>query len=395
MEKRRTWNLLVGAVFLMATTAVGPGFLTQTAVFTEQLAASFGFVILMSIILDIGSQLNVWRIIAVSKMRAQDIANKVLPGLGIFIAFLIVLGGFAFNIGNIAGAGLGTNVLFGITPEMGAIYTAIIAVFIFLVREAGKVMDRFVLVMGVILIVLTMYVVLTSAPPVGEAVVKTFVPDQMDFMAIVTIVGGTVGGFIMFSGGHRFLDAGVMGKEVVGEVSKGAIYAIGIASLIRILLFLAALGVIAQGMALDPANPPASVFQLAAGEVGYKIFGVVMWAASITSVIGCAYTSISFIRSFHPFIEKNNEWFIIAFIVICTTIFVSIGRPVTLLILAGALNGLILPITLGVMLIAAYRPRIVGDYKHPWWMTFIGGVVVISMTYLGVYTLINEIPKLL
>lgn len=395
MEKRRTWNLLVGAVFLMATTAVGPGFLTQTAVFTEQLAASFGFVILMSIILDIGSQLNVWRIIAVSKMRAQDIANKVLPGLGIFIAFLIVLGGFAFNIGNIAGAGLGTNVLFGITPEMGAIYTAIIAVFIFLVREAGKVMDRFVLVMGIVLIVLTMYVVLTSAPPVGEAVVKTFVPDQMDFMAIVTIVGGTVGGFIMFSGGHRFLDAGVMGKEVVGEVSKGAIYAIGIASLIRILLFLAALGVIAQGMALDPANPPASVFQLAAGEVGYKIFGVVMWAASITSVIGCAYTSISFIRSFHPFIEKNNEWFIIAFIVICTTIFVSIGRPVTLLILAGALNGLILPITLGVMLIAAYRPRIVGDYKHPWWMTFIGGVVVISMAYLGVYTLINEIPKLL
>ena len=395
MEKRRTWNLLVGAVFLMATTAVGPGFLTQTAVFTEQLAASFGFVILMSIILDIGSQLNVWRIIAVSKMRAQDIANKVLPGLGIFIAFLIVLGGFAFNIGNIAGAGLGTNVLFGITPEMGAIYTAIIAVFIFLVREAGKVMDRFVLVMGIVLIVLTMYVVLTSAPPVGEAVVKTFVPDQMDFMAIVTIVGGTVGGFIMFSGGHRFLDAGVMGKEVVGEVSKGAIYAIGIASLIRILLFLAALGVIAQGMALDPANPPASVFQLAAGEVGYKIFGVVMWAASITSAIGCAYTSISFIRSFHPFIEKNNEWFIIAFIVICTTIFVSIGRPVTLLILAGALNGLILPITLGVMLIAAYRPRIVGDYKHPWWMTFIGGVVVISMAYLGVYTLINEIPKLL
>ncbi|HEX9108611.1 MAG TPA: hypothetical protein VF832_15310, partial [Longimicrobiales bacterium] len=55
-------SALLGAAFLMATSAIGPGFLTQTAVFTAQLAASFGFVILASIVLDIGAQLNIWRI---------------------------------------------------------------------------------------------------------------------------------------------------------------------------------------------------------------------------------------------------------------------------------------------------------------------------------------------
>ena len=66
---------ILGAAFLMAISAVGPGFLTQTATFTESLMASFGFVILISIIMDIGVQLNIWRVIAVSKLRAQEVAN--------------------------------------------------------------------------------------------------------------------------------------------------------------------------------------------------------------------------------------------------------------------------------------------------------------------------------
>lgn len=387
-------SLLLGAIFLMATSAIGPGFLTQTTVFTQQLAASFGFVILISILLDIGAQMNIWRIIAVSERRAQDIANLVLPGLGYFVAVLIVLGGLAFNIGNIAGAGLGMNVLLGVSAEQGALISAVIAVAIFIVREAMKVMDRFTQLLGIVMIGLTLYVVFTAKPPVGEAVVKTFIPDKIDMMAIVTLVGGTVGGYITFAGGHRLLDAGIKGKKALPEVTRSAISAIGVASIMRVVLFLAALGVVAKGLALDSSNPPASVFQLAAGNIGYKLFGIVMWAAAITSVIGAAYTSVSFIRTFHKNLETYHRWIIVAFIVISTIVFVSIGKPVKTLILVGALNGLILPISLGVMLIAAYKRNIVGDYKHPLWMTIFGSIVVMAMTYMGIYTLITQIPQL-
>lgn len=112
-------TLLLGAAFLMATSAIGPGFLMQTTVYTQSLAASFGFVILISVILDIFAQTNVWRIIAVSEKRGQEIANMVLPGLGYVLAALIVMGGLAFNIGNIAGAGLGLNAMTGISPRPG------------------------------------------------------------------------------------------------------------------------------------------------------------------------------------------------------------------------------------------------------------------------------------
>jgi Mn2+/Fe2+ NRAMP family transporter len=394
MEKKSTASILMGAAFLMATSAIGPGFLTQTTVFTQSLLASFGFVILISIIIDIGAQMNIWRIIAVSEKRAQDIANDVLPGLGFFLATLIVAGGLAFNIGNIAGAGLGINVLFGWSPEMGALLSGIVAIGIFLVREAGKAMDRFAQVMGFVMIALTLYVMFTAHPPVGEAVVKTFAPDKIDLLAIVTLVGGTVGGYITFAGGHRLLDAGIKGKEALPEVTKSAVSAIGIASIMRIFLFLAALGIVAQGLAIDPANPPASVFKLAAGNVGYKIFGVVMWAAAITSVVGAAYTSVSFIQTLSKTVDKYSKWTIVAFIAISTLVFVLIGRPVKILVLVGSVNGLILPIALGVMLVAAYRTKIVGDYKHPLWMTIFGIVIVIAMALMGGYSLFTGIPQL-
>ncbi|MGH7625359.1 MAG: hypothetical protein ACREOJ_08575, partial [Gemmatimonadaceae bacterium] len=141
-------SVLLGAAFLMATSAIGPGFLTQTSVFTAQLGASFGFAILVSILFDLGAQLNIWRVIALSGRRAQDVANDVLPGFGYVLALLVAAGGLAFNIGNVAGAGLGLNAMLGVSPVTGALVSAAVGIAIFLVREAGRTMDRFAQLMG-------------------------------------------------------------------------------------------------------------------------------------------------------------------------------------------------------------------------------------------------------
>lgn len=389
------WKVLLGAAFLMATSSIGPGFLTQTIVFTQKLGASFGFVILFTIILDVIAQMNVWRIIGISGKRGQDIANMVFPGLGYLVALLIVAGGLAFNIGNVAGAGLGLNVLFGVDAKVGAVISAAIAVIVFTVKEAGKVMDKLTALAGGVMILLTLYVAITSNPPVGEAVMRTVDPVTVDFMAIVTIVGGTVGGYITFSGGHRLIDAGITGKENLGQITRSATTGVLVTGVMRVLLFLATLGVVAAGLALDPKNPPASVFQLAAGVVGYKIFGIVLFFAGITSVIGAAYTSVSFLRSFSHTIDMNYQKFIIAFIVFSTIVFAVIGRPVAVLVIVGTLNGLILPVTLGVILLGAYNKKIVGDYHHPYWMAALGAVVVVMTAYMGIMTVINNLPKII
>jgi Mn2+/Fe2+ NRAMP family transporter len=403
-KSKKKRSVLISAAFLMATSAIGPGFLTQTASFTNTLLASFGFVILISILLDIGAQLTIWKILCASGMRAQELANKVIPGAGAALSAMILLGGLAFNTGNLAGAGLGLEVLTGWSPKIGASISALIALFIFWQKDSLQWMDIFTRLLGALMIALTLYVVFKSSPPGTEALHRTFVPTTIDLTAIITLVGGTVGGYISFAGAHRLLDAGLTGKENTQAVSRSAITAIVLASVMRILLFLAALGVVAKGISLAADNPAASVFKEAAGDIGYKVFGIVMWCAAITSVVGSAYTSISFLQfsgSASLPISKQDiktarqspptptkKWLTI-FVLLSLFIFLIWGKPVSALLLAGALNGFILPVALGIILLAASRPNIMGDYQHNKWLTALGVLVLIATLYLSVATVIK------
>lgn len=378
---------LLGAAFLMATSAIGPGFITQTTKFTAELKAGFGFVILISVLMDIGAQLNIWRIISISRLYAQDIANRVLPGSGYALSILIILGGISFNIGNIAGAGLGLNVLIGCSVQTGALISCGLAILIFMVKEAGKAMDLFAKLLGFVMIGLTLYVAFRSNPPVGEAFVKSFWPDTINETIILTIVGGTVGGYISFAGAHRLLEAGVGGVENIRQVSKSAVSAILIASLMRLILFIAALGIVWQGITLNAQNPAATVFESAAGRIGYRLFGLVLWSAAITSVVGSAFTSITFAKLLHPVVTHKFREIIIGFILLSTLIFLIVGQPVKLLLMAGAVNGLILPFALAIILLGAYRKKITGTYKHPGWLSAAGWVVVLGMGYMGIKTI--------
>jgi Mn2+/Fe2+ NRAMP family transporter len=382
-------SAVLGAAFLMATSAIGPGFQTQVSVFTQELLASFGFVILLTVLVDVATQLNTWRVLTVSGMRAQDLANKIIPGLGFVLAILVLFGGIAFNIGNIAGCGLGLNVLFGMDIITGAVLSGVIALVIFWMKEANKALDTFTKILGGLMVLLTMYVAISSQPHMGEAVKGTFMPDKFSMFSIITIIGGSVGGYIAFVGAHRLLDAGIQGTQNLSLVNRSVYSGIALTATMRTLLFLAALGVVSGGVLLDKANPPASVFRSAAGELGYRFFGMVMWSAAITSVVGAAYTSVSFFRTLHFWFDKYYRQIISFIIVLSVAVFIVAGNPVNLLIIAGAVNGFILPISLSLILIATHKKSIVGNYNHPFFLRFAGWVVVAIMGFLSVYLIKN------
>jgi Mn2+/Fe2+ NRAMP family transporter len=371
-------------MFMMATSAIGPGFLTQTSVFTVQMGAALAFAILLSIIIDVAVQLNVWRVLAVSGKRAHELGNTVLPGLGWFIAVLVFIGGIAFNIGNIAGAGLGTNAMFGMDPKLGGLLSALLAIGVFLSKRAGVALDRIMIVLGAVMILLMLYVAIASNPPVGEALKNTVAPENVDFMVITTLVGGTVGGYITFAGAHRLIDSGVTGPENVGRITKTSVAGIIITGVMRILLFLAVLGVVSTGVALAEDNTAADAFYHAAGEVGLRMFGIVLWAAGLSSVVGAAYTSVSFITT-QKTQPRNRNILTVIFIAACAVLFLILGTaPQTLLIFAGAFNGVILPIAFALVLWVAWRRRdLLGGYHYPKWLLGVGAIVLILEFYLG------------
>lgn len=391
MNGKAKSGALLGAAFLMATSAIGPGFLTQTAKFTGDFQASFGFVILISVILSAIAQLNIWRVLCVSGMRGQDVGNRLLPGLGYFISFLIVLGGLVFNIGNVGGGALGIQTTLGIPVQISYFIAGGLAVLVFLSKDAKGIMDKLVKILGGIMIVVILVVIFIVKPPVVTAVKNSFVPDaKLGTLvpAILTLLGGTVGGYITFAGAHRLIDAGVTGEGKLKDIQYSAVMGMIVAAIVRILLFLAVLGVVVKGVTLDAGNPAADAFFQGAGEIGRRFSGLVLTCAAITSIIGAAYTSVSFLKTFSSKIaEKENLW-TIAFIVISTLVMAFLGKPATLLVLAGALNGLILPVTLGVCLVASQNKKIVGEnYKHPKLLFILGIVVVVLAAYVGIRSL--------
>ncbi len=375
----------LGAMFLMATSAIGPGFITQTTTFTDQLKAAFAFAIVVSILFDIAIQLNVWRVVGVSGRRAQDLANSVLPGAGYALSALDVLGGLVFNIGNIAGTSLGLNAIFGLDVRVGAAISAVVAIGIFLIRRAGVAMDRVVVLLGLVMIALTTFVAIKTRPPLGDALVQTVSPDTASFLVITTLIGGTVGGYIVYAGAHRLVDNGIQGPEFVPQITRSSVIGVAITGLMRVLLFLAVLGVVEGGAKLGALNPAGDAFKFALGTGGEIVFGVIMWSAAITSVIGASYTSTSFLKVMGPWVTRYERWVVCGFIVASTAVFlVAATTPVKLLVFAGAFNGLILPFGLGILLwIAARRRDLLGGYKYPMWLIVIGVLAWVATIYLG------------
>ena len=411
LGKKPNRGVLIGAAFLMATSAIGPGFLTQTALFTGSLGPSFGFVILVSLVMSAVAQLNIWRVLCCSGLRGQEVANRLVKGLGYFLAALIALGGLAFNIGNVGGGALGFNALFGIPDTVGCIVTGLLAVVIFLSRQAKSLVDQVVKYLGAGMVLVILVVMFLMKPPVGDALKNTILPSAQWgslFPVVLTLLGGTVGGYITFAGAHRLIDAGVTGEGRLKEVNRSAVLGICIAAVFRVLLFLAILGVVTRFAGIDlmdpsrnaaiegvaeysgVSNPAAYAFKVGAGELAYRFAGLVILAASITSVIGAAYTSVSFLKTFHPSIAKNENRWIIGFISVSTLVMAVLGGAAKLLVLVSAVNGLILPLSLGVCLVAAKNRKIMGEeYRHPTWLLALGILVVLVAAYVGVASLGN------
>lgn len=126
------------------------------------------------------------------------------------------------------------------------------------------------------------------------------------------------------------------------------------------------------------------------GQLGYKMFGLVLLCASMTSVIGAAYTSVSFLKTLSRGIAKYEKYVIIGFIATATAIMAIFGNAAKLLVAAGAVNGLILPVSLAVILAAAHNKSIVGDqYRHNKVLTCLGIFIVVLTAFAGIRSLSN------
>ena len=292
------------------------------------------------------------------------------------------------SVGNVGGVALGFNAMIGLPEKVGAVVAGCLGIIIFLNKNAKTIMDKVATVLAAVILITVLVVAVISKPPMGEVGkgLVSFGEFPTMFVALTTLLGGSCGGYIPFSGAHRLVDAGVTGADNFRRSVTQGVLTSGI---VRILLFLAVLGTcgLAAGNAaqiIDASNPAAEAFKLAAGDLGYRLFGLCLFSAGVSSVVGAAFTSVSFLKTLHPVIMKYEKWFVVGFIAFSTLMMVIVGNAAQLLIIAGAVNGLILPISLTCMLAASFSKKIVGDYKHPMWLTILGLIVIVISAIVGI-----------
>ena len=375
------------ASILMATSAIGPGFLTQTTVFTRNLLYDFGFIVFISVVIDVLAQTSIWRAIGISGRNIQTLGNSLVSGLGSVISILVIIGGMVFNIGNIAGTGLGLETIFGLKPLIGAILSVITVLIVFFIEDSQKVLDVFVKILAIVMLFFMILLAFKANLDFKMVVGGTFWPEKFDIKSTLTLVGGTVGGYISFAGAQKLLDGGITGTKNLGRISKSASMGILTTGIMRYLLFIGTLGVVLGGGVLNPENPTASVFFISFGEFGKIFFGIVLWSAAITSVLGATYTSFSFFKNLHPRFYESKKIFIFIFLAISTCIYLIIGKPVNLLLFAGYINSFILPLGLIISLLSFQNKKIFKDYTPSNWLIFPAWILVFLLIGFSFYSL--------
>jgi len=384
---KKSGKEIMAAAFLMATSAIGPGFLTQTTVFTEKLLYNFGFVIVVSIIIDVVAQVTIWRTLTFSNLKAQQLGNILLPGLGNLLAVCVAFGGLVFNIGNFAGAGMGINAMFEVPNEWGILITALIVFYLFFSENSLKKLDYVVKFLGILMLVLITVMIFMAKINFAKLIGFSILPEVFDVKSTITLIGGTVGGYITFAGAQRLMDAGLVGEEHSTEVIKSASIGILFTGVLRYFLFIGTLSVVLTGISLDASNPTASVFSATFGGSGKVLFGLMIWAASITSVIGATYTSIAFLKDFHPVFERKKKFFALIFVLISVTAILVFGKPVNLLLFAGYINGFILPVGLGIVLLSIINKSIFNKFKYPVFLQVLAWMILLVLSGFAIYSL--------
>ena len=92
---------------------------------------------------------------------------------------------------------------------------------------------------------------------------------------------------------------------------------------------------------LKPNNPVETVFMSYFGSWGKMLFGIMIWAASVTSVVGATYTSLAFLKDLNPVFYTYKKQWALVFVAVSLLINFIFGMPVNLLIFAGYLNAFI------------------------------------------------------
>jgi Mn2+/Fe2+ NRAMP family transporter len=390
----------IGPGAIITASFIGPGTVTTAT----RAGAGFGFALLWAVIFAIVAtiilQEMVARIGVVTKRGLGEnirelFDNKILKFASVYIIMIAVaIGCAAYISGDLLGTSLGVSYLFDV-PEN--IVAPILGVIILILALTGgykiveKLMIFFVILMGIIFVT-TMFI---AGPDILELLQGAFVPGipSGSILMVIALIGTTVVPYNFFI--HAQTASEKWGDtDKLSDMRFDTILMISVGGLITAAILITA-GALIQGAEVTSVVELAAPLAPLMGGLAPIFISVGLFAAGFSSAIaspmGAAATVSSFMHWKGGFQNRKYK-LIFAIVIIIGIITSAIGfEPLEVLLIAQALNGIILPLIAVFIMIVINKKGLMGEFKNAGWLNVLGWIITAGVTFLGAYSLVDAV----
>ena len=389
-----------GPGVLIAAAFIGPG--TVTACILA--GVGFGYALLWAMVLSIVATIVLQGMAArlgiVTQQGLADVIKQELKTkwlrfgvVGIILA-AIVVGNAAYEAGNLGGAVLGMQALFG--NEYSLVYPYIIGSIVFFLLYLGsyKVLEKVFVALVLVMSFSFILTALLTGPDLLAVLEGLFVPKipQDGILTIIALVGTTVVPY------NLFLHASLVSekwKTIDGlpAARRDTIVAVVLGGFVSICIIISA--AVITNTEVNTVMDMAQALEPLYGASARYFMGAGLFAAGITSAItaplAAAYVANSCF-GWKASLKDSRFRFVWMLILGLGIFFLSFNiTPIEIIKFAQIANGILLPVIAVFLLWVVNRTSVMGAYKNTRFQNILGILIIALAIILGAKSILKVI----
>jgi len=388
----------LGPATLVAAAFVGPGTVTVCA------AAGIGFgygllwALLLSIVMTILLQEMAARIGIVTQKGLADVIREQLQNpllkttvTGLILA-AIVIGNAAYEAGNMNGAVLGLEAVFG--DSGGAYHPFIVGGCAFSLLFFGNLKQIIRILIGLVVLMSLSFVVTAAmtGPPMLGLLKGIFTPqiNNDNLLSVMALVGTTVVPYNLFLHASLAKDNWHK-KEDLKAAQLDTILAIGLGGMVSMAIVVSAASLSIEKLTsvLDLAAALAPVY----GDTAKYLIGIGLFGAGISSAVTAPLAAAYVANSCFNWQAGTKDWkFRLVWMLVMGVGLLSLSlsyTPLAVIQFAQVANGLLLPILVGLLIWLCNSQQLLGSYKNSVFQNILYGIIFVFSLGLSIKTFIK------
>lgn len=389
-----------GPGVLIAAAFIGPGTVTACTIAGVGFGYTLLWAMLLSIVATIVLQGMAARLGVVTQKGLADVIKQELGTkwirltvIGIILS-AIVIGNAAYEAGNLGGAVLGMQALFGTAYDR--LYPFFIGALAFLLLYIGsyKVLEKTFVALVLLMSISFILTAILTGPDILQVLRGLFLPSvpKDGILTIIALVGTTVVPY------NLFLHASLVSEkwktmDGLPAAKKDTVVAVVLGGFVSICIIISAsaignsevTNVMDLAQALEPLYGPSARY----------FMGIGLCAAGITSAITAPLAAAYVANSCFGWKAglKDSRFRAVWMLILGAGIFfLSFDlKPIEIIKFAQIANGILLPVIAVFLLWVVNRTSVMGNYRNTTFQNVLGIIIIVLALVLGAKSILKVI----